>query len=361
MGASSIGKMFTSTVKSGSPSPLKSAIRIAFGQPCPESCPGNRSAVSSRKVPSPSQTRICSRLPVKSPFWKPAMRSALPSRLTSSVAKLIRIDPGPSAFGGSGAAVEKNLRRCIRARGAEVADVEVDAAVVVDVRGRSRVTEPRLGWKIRRRVDQRPVRRRKRECVWMARKRRRIIAVVSDEDVISVVAVEVGNDDLAAELRPCRWPRPHRRTVLEAAVPVGKEDADRMRDMRGRKRDSGEHDIRQPVFDKVFRSEGIRVIKAPLRAAPRARAHAERWVGSLRRECLDRLLILGRRQLERVVHVYATHYNAHRPHRSLGQRPPLAKPPPIGEPALTNQPIPLDRLRRRDQLGGLLHEYELAA
>jgi putative transposase len=84
-------------------------------------------------------------------------------------------------------------------------------------------------------------------------------------------------------------------------------------------------------------------------------------VGTLRRECLDRLLILGRRQLESVVHVYATHYNAHRPHRSLGQRPPLAKPPPIGEPALTNEPIPLDRVRGRDRLGGLLHEYELAA
>jgi putative transposase len=113
-------------------------------------------------------------------------------------------------------------------------------------------------------------------------------------------------------------------------------------------------------FDQVFRSEGIRVIKAPVRA-PRARAHAERWVGTLRRECLDRLLILGRRQLESVAHVYAAHYNAHRPHRSLGQRPPLAKPRPIGEPALTNEPIPLDRVRRRDQLGGLLHEYELAA
>jgi putative transposase len=113
-------------------------------------------------------------------------------------------------------------------------------------------------------------------------------------------------------------------------------------------------------FDQVFRTEGIRVIKAPVRA-PRARAHAERWVGTLRRECLDRLLILGRRQLESVAHVYAAHYNVHRPHRSLGQRPPLAKPPPMGEPALTNKPICLDRVRRRDQLGGLLHEYELAA
>jgi hypothetical protein len=81
-------------------------------------------------------------------------------------------------------------------------------------------------------------------------------------------------------------------------------------------------------FDEVFRAEGIRVIKAPVRA-PRARAHAERCVERLRRECLDRLLILGRRHLERVVHVYAQHYNGHRPHRSLDQRPPLANPPPI--------------------------------
>jgi len=95
--------------------------------------------------------------------------------------------------------------------------------------------------------------------------------------------------------------------------------------------------------------------------APQARAHAERWVGSLRRECLDRLLILGRRHLESVVRAYAKHYNEHRPHRSLAQRPPLAKPPPIREPTLTSEPIPLHRLRRRDRLGGLLHEYELAA
>ena len=76
-------------------------------------------------------------------------------------------------------------------------------------------------------------------------------------------------------------------------------------------------------FDEVFRSEGIRVIKAPVRA-PRARAHAKRWVESVRRECLDRLLILGRRHLEGAVRVYAMHYNGHRPHRSLAQRPPLA-------------------------------------
>jgi putative transposase len=112
-------------------------------------------------------------------------------------------------------------------------------------------------------------------------------------------------------------------------------------------------------FDEVFRSEGMRVIRAPVRA-PRARAHAERWVGSLRRECLDRLLILGRRHLASVVRVYVQHYNEHRPHRSRGQRPPLGKPPPISEPASLSRLLH-ERLRRRDQLGGLLHEYDLAA
>jgi putative transposase len=75
-------------------------------------------------------------------------------------------------------------------------------------------------------------------------------------------------------------------------------------------------------FDEVFRSEGIRVIKAPVRA-PKARAHAERWVGSVRRECLDQLLILGRRHLQHVLATYVAHYNQHRPHRALAQRPPL--------------------------------------
>jgi transposase InsO family protein len=112
-------------------------------------------------------------------------------------------------------------------------------------------------------------------------------------------------------------------------------------------------------FDEVFRSEGIRVIKAPVRA-PKARAHAERWVGSLRRECLDRLLILGRRHLEHVVTTYTLHYNERRPHRSLGQRPPLALPPATDGPA-AGEFVLLDRLRRRDRLGGLIHEYELAA
>jgi putative transposase len=107
-------------------------------------------------------------------------------------------------------------------------------------------------------------------------------------------------------------------------------------------------------FDEVFRSEGVRVIKAPVRT-PKARAHAERWIGSVRREYLDRLLILGRRHLQHVLVTYIRHYNEHRPHRALGQRPPLSDDQPLADA------IDLDRLRRRDLLGGLIHEYQLAA
>jgi putative transposase len=112
-------------------------------------------------------------------------------------------------------------------------------------------------------------------------------------------------------------------------------------------------------FDEVFRSEGIRVIKAPVRA-PNARAHAERWVGSVRRECLDRLLILGRRHLQHVLTSYVRHFNEHRPHRALGQRPPLATLMASDERVLA-EVIDLARVRRRDLLGGLIHEYQLAA
>src|SRR5207248_5326754 len=112
-------------------------------------------------------------------------------------------------------------------------------------------------------------------------------------------------------------------------------------------------------FDEVFRSEGIRVIKAPVRA-PKARAHAERWVGIARRECLDRLLIVGRRHLNHVLAAYTRHYNEHRPHRALAQLPPTGARRLCGEqpPADVSS---LDRVCRRDLLGGLIHEYRLAA
>jgi putative transposase len=72
------------------------------------------------------------------------------------------------------------------------------------------------------------------------------------------------------------------------------------------------------AFDGVFVAEGIRVLRTPV-WAPRANAYAERWVGTVRREVLDRLLILGCRQLRAVLAEYADHYNGHRPHRALGR------------------------------------------
>ena len=106
-----------------------------------------------------------------------------------------------------------------------------------------------------------------------------------------------------------------------------------------------------PAFDAAFAAQGARVVRAPFRA-PRANAFAERWVGTIRRECLDWLLILGTRHLEHAVREYARHYNAARPHRALALRPPL----PRGQPVAPTAPV-----RRHDRLGGLLHEYSRCA
>jgi putative transposase len=73
------------------------------------------------------------------------------------------------------------------------------------------------------------------------------------------------------------------------------------------------------AFDEVFRSEGVRVIRTPVRA-PNENAYAERWVRTVRDDCLDRLLIVGRRHLERVFRVYLPHYNEHRPRQPCGRR-----------------------------------------
>jgi transposase InsO family protein len=109
-------------------------------------------------------------------------------------------------------------------------------------------------------------------------------------------------------------------------------------------------------FDEVFHSEGIRIIRTPVRA-PRVNAFAERFVGTVRRECLDRMLIFHRRQLEVVLATFIDHYNTHRPHRSLDQTPPLSMTPA----APPNSRPDTKQLRRTDRLGGLIHEYKLAA
>jgi len=109
------------------------------------------------------------------------------------------------------------------------------------------------------------------------------------------------------------------------------------------------------AFDAVFAALDIEVIQTPVRA-PRANAYAERWVGTLRRECLDRLLIVNEHHLARVIEQYVEHYNTHRPHRSLGQRP----PDHAGIPA-SSSTSQFDRIQRRTVVGGLINEYERAA
>jgi putative transposase len=108
------------------------------------------------------------------------------------------------------------------------------------------------------------------------------------------------------------------------------------------------------LFDAVLRSEDVRVIRTPIRA-PRANAFAERFVRTVRRECLDHVLIYGRRHLEQVLRDYLAHYNEERPHRGLDLAVP-AGDRPRDPPATTGTVV-----ERQDVLGGLIHEYRRAA
>jgi transposase InsO family protein len=105
-------------------------------------------------------------------------------------------------------------------------------------------------------------------------------------------------------------------------------------------------------FDEVFSSEAIQVIKAPVRS-PRANAHAERFVQTVRTECLDWTLVLGRRHLEAVLRQYVRHYNQQRPRRGLNLCVPAGRTAPL-------EPVSL-RVRRHDILAGLVREYEPVA
>jgi putative transposase len=108
------------------------------------------------------------------------------------------------------------------------------------------------------------------------------------------------------------------------------------------------------AFDEIFRTEGVSILRTPIKA-PKANGFVERFVGTLRRECLDRILILGRGHLESVLHTYFEHYNGHRPHRALDMNPPNPR-------LLRTDHVDLRRrVWRRDILGGLIHEYERAA
>jgi transposase InsO family protein len=107
-------------------------------------------------------------------------------------------------------------------------------------------------------------------------------------------------------------------------------------------------------FDEVWRSIGARIIRTPVRT-PVANAFAERWVGTVRRECLDHVLLINRGHVERVLKIYVGHYNQNRPHRGLRLRAPDDPP---ATPTVIHS---AGRLRRRDVLGGLIHEYDLVA
>jgi putative transposase len=107
-------------------------------------------------------------------------------------------------------------------------------------------------------------------------------------------------------------------------------------------------------FDEVFSTEGLQVVRTPIRA-PRANAFCERWIRTVRAECLDWLLIFSRRHLWRVLSIYILHYNRERPHRALQLQVPEQE-------EFDRRPLSVDAtVLRRDRLGGLLHEYYEAA
>jgi transposase InsO family protein len=106
------------------------------------------------------------------------------------------------------------------------------------------------------------------------------------------------------------------------------------------------------AFDDVFAGNGTRVIKTPVQS-PRANSYAERFVGTLRRECLDHVLVLGEQHLRKVLAEYARHYNEHRPHQALQQESPQRQP---------SQAVDITaRIERRQVVGGLISEYRKVA
>ena len=156
----------------------------------------------------------------------------------------------------------------------------------------------------------------------------------------------------AHERRPCRQRRaPH----LIFVVRAGRAKVQ----VSGPDEVSGTHTIRYlvhdrdkrfcPIFDEVFRAEGIEILRTPWRA-PKANAYAERFIRTVRTECLDRVFLLGERHLRSVLGTYVEHYNRERPHRGLD----LVAP----EGAKDVSPLTIDdSVTHRDVLGGLIHEY----
>ncbi|MCP4968106.1 MAG: transposase, partial [bacterium] len=127
---------------------------------------------------------------------------------------------------------------------------------------------------------------------------------------------------------------------------------ERLDDARALVRDRGSQFVES--FDEIFRTEGLKILKTPVQV-PVANTFAERWIGSIRRELLDRTIIWNQHQLERLVRDYIDHHNTHRPHQSLGQRPPTPADDPPEHPPAT---ITVLRTTRCD---GIINEYRNAA
>ena len=176
-----------------------------------------------------------------------------------------------------------------------------------------------------------------------------------------------GRDDLAATtLRTCSssssaaagfiWPDAHRRRsapwVTQQARHVTWTLAERPEHVRFLIRDRDQKFTDR--FDEVFRGDGIEIVRTPFRV-PQANGVAERFVRTVRSECLDWMLILNQQHLARILEMFVTHYNEHRPHRALSLVPP--------EPTRSSVACSADerRVHRRDRLGGVVHEYILAA
>jgi len=131
--------------------------------------------------------------------------------------------------------------------------------------------------------------------------------------------------------------------------------SDRLENARALVRDRGSQFVAS--FDEIFSTEGMKVLKTPVRT-PVANTFAERWIGTLRRELLDRTIIWNQRQLHRLVVEFITHDNAHRPHRSLDQQPPRPTDTPNDSP---DRPKPILQIVRNTRCDGLTNEYRIAA
>lgn len=110
------------------------------------------------------------------------------------------------------------------------------------------------------------------------------------------------------------------------------------------------------LFDDILRNAGIQIVRTGVRI-PRMNAITERWVQNCRHELLDRTLVWNEHHLRHALRQFELHYNAHRPHQAIDQTAPLrAAPEPLSHAQITQL-----KVRRRDRLGGVLHEYQHAA